>query len=101
MVCAENCRRSKYRRNRSSAVLRMSSMVSLPYTPMVFFDLDHRLVVLGAFGPVIELGIPERHIEGAMPHQLFDHLQRRPGIEELGGKGMPKRVRRICRGDAG
>ena len=49
-----------------------------------------------AFGPVIQLGIPERHLERAVPHEFFDHLQRGAGIEELGGKGMPQRVGRIA-----
>ena len=56
--------------------------------PLAFFDLRHGLVILGAFGPIIELGITERHVEGTMPHQLFDYLQRRPSIEELRGKRM-------------
>jgi hypothetical protein len=51
-------------------------------------DLRHGVVVLRAFGPVIELSIPERHLERAVPHQFFDHLQRGASIEELGGKGM-------------
>ena len=46
-----------------------------PLEPLVFFDLAHGLVVLGAFGPVVQLGIAQRDIEGAMAHQLFDHLQ--------------------------
>ncbi len=46
-----------------------------PLQSLVLFDLGHRLVILGAFGAVIELGIAERHVEGAMPHQLFDHFQ--------------------------
>jgi hypothetical protein len=61
-----------------------------PLEPLVFFDLGHRLVVLRPFGPVIELGIAQRDIEGAVSHQLFDHLQRCSGIEELGRKGMPQ-----------
>ena len=47
----------------------------------------------------IELRITEGHLERAVPHQLFDHLQRGAGIEELGSKGMPKRVGRIVLGD--
>jgi hypothetical protein len=52
-------------------------------------DLRHGLVVLGPFGPVIELGIAERDVEGAMPHELFDDFEQGAGIEELGGKRMP------------
>jgi len=55
----------------------------------VFFDLAHGLVVLGAFGPVVQLGIAQRDIEGAMAHQLFDDLQGGAGIEQLRGKRLP------------
>jgi hypothetical protein len=40
---------------------------------------------LGPFGPLIELGIAERDVEGAMHHELFEDLERGAGIEELGG----------------
>ena len=63
-----------------------------PLHPVVLFDLGHGLVILRAFGPVIELGIAQGHVEGAVTHQLFDDFQRRPRIEELGGKRMPQRV---------
>jgi hypothetical protein len=56
---------------------------------LLLLDLRHSVVVLRAFGPVIQLGIPERHLERTVPHAFFDHLQRGAGIEELGGKGMP------------
>jgi hypothetical protein len=56
-------------------------------------DLRHGPVVLGPLGPVIALGIAERDVEGAMPHELLDDLQRGAGIEELGGKGLPQCVR--------
>ena len=59
---------------------------------MLLLDLRHGVVVLRAFGPVIQLGIPEGHLERAVPHACFDHLQGGAGIEELGGKGMPERV---------
>jgi hypothetical protein len=58
----------------------------------LLFDLGHGVVVLGAFGPVIELRIAECHLERAVPHQLFDHLQRGARIEELGGKRLPERI---------
>ena len=45
-----------------------------PLEPLALFDLRHGLVVLGALGPVIELGIAQRDVEGAMAHQLFEHL---------------------------
>ena len=54
----------------------------------MLFDLGHGVVVWGAFGPVRELRIAEGHVERAVPHQLFDHLQRGARIEELGGKRM-------------
>ena len=38
----------------------------------------HRLVVLRAFGAVIQLRITERDVEGAVAHQLFDHFQGAP-----------------------
>jgi hypothetical protein len=60
-----------------------------PLKALALLHLRHRLVVLRTFRPVIQLRIAERDVEGAMPHQLFDHLQRCPGIEQLGGKGMP------------
>jgi hypothetical protein len=72
-----------------------------PVEAMAFFDLRHGVVVLGPFGPVIELGIPECDVAGTVPHELFDDLQRGPGIEELGSKGMPERVRGIGLRDAG
>jgi hypothetical protein len=56
---------------------------------LLLLDLRHGVVILRPFGPVIELSIPERHLERAVPHQLFDDLQRGASIEELGGKGMP------------
>jgi hypothetical protein len=58
---------------------------------LLLCNLGHGVVVLDAFGPVIELRIAKRHLERAMPHQLFDHLQRGARIEELGGKRMPER----------
>ena len=54
---------------------------------------------IGPVCPVIELGIPECDVEGAVPHELFDDLQRSPRVEELGGKRMPQRVGRIRLGD--
>ena len=56
---------------------------------MLLLDLRHGVVVLRACGPVIQLGIPQRHLERAVPHACFDHLQGGAGIAELGGKGMP------------
>ena len=58
----------------------------------MLFDLGHGVVILGAFGPVIELRRAECHLERAVPHQLFDHLQGGARIEELGGKRMPQCV---------
>jgi hypothetical protein len=46
-----------------------------PLEPLAFFDLRHGLDVLGPCGPVIELGIAEGDVEGAVPHELFDDLQ--------------------------
>ena len=46
-----------------------------PLEALPLFDLGHRLVLLGAFGPVIELGGAEGHLERAVPHELFEHLQ--------------------------
>ena len=60
-----------------------------PLQPLACFDLRHGLVVWGPLGPVIELGIAEGDVEGAVPHELFDDLQRGPGIEELGSQGLP------------
>ena len=42
----------------------------------MLFDLGHGVVVLGAFGPVIELRIAECHLERAVPHQpvSYTHL---------------------------
>jgi hypothetical protein len=60
-----------------------------PLESLLLFDLGHGVVVLGALGPVIQLSVAEGHLERAVPHELFDHLQRGTRIEELGGKGMP------------
>jgi len=46
------------------------------------------LVALGPVGPVTGLGIAERDVEGAMPHELFDDRERGAGIQDLGGKRM-------------
>ena len=62
---------------------------------MAPLDLRHGLVVLTPLGVVIQLGVAERDIKGAVPHQLFDDLERGPRVEELGGKRMPQRVRGI------
>ena len=59
------------------------------------FSTCHRLVVLRAFGAVIQLRITERDVEGAVAHPLFDHFQGGSSIEELRGKGMPQRIGRI------
>ena len=59
-----------------------------PLKALALLHLRHGLVVLRAFGAVIELRIAERDIEGAMTHQLFHHFQGGPSIEELRGKGM-------------
>jgi hypothetical protein len=67
-----------------------------PVEPLLRFALGQRVVVLGAFGPVIELRIPERHVERAVAHALFDHRQRGPRIAELGGKRMPQRRGRLA-----
>jgi len=56
---------------------------------LLLLDLRHGVGVLRAFGPVIQLGIPERHLERAVSHKFFDYLQRGAGIEKLSGKGMP------------
>jgi hypothetical protein len=58
-------------------------------------DLRHGLVVLTPLGVVIQLGVAERDIKGAVPHQLFDDLERGLRVEELGGKRLPQRVRGI------
>jgi hypothetical protein len=42
------------------------------------------LVVLGPVGPVIVLGIAERDVEGAMPHELFDDRERAPAFRPDG-----------------
>jgi hypothetical protein len=65
---------------------------------LLLLDLRQGVVVLRAFGPVIQLGIPERHLERAVPHECFDHLQRGAGIEELGGKGIKPRQRILYAG---
>ena len=65
----------------------------------MLFDLGHGVVIFGAFGPVIELRIAEGHWERAVPHQLFDHLQRGARIEERGGKRMPQCVGPIALSD--
>lgn len=66
-----------------------------PRSPVAPLDLRHGLVVLTPLGVVIQLGVAERDIKGAVPHQLFDDLERGPRVEELGGKRMPQRVRGI------
>src|SRR4029453_9561270 len=77
------------------------SVHTLPLVePLTLGDLAHGLVVLGAFGAVIELRIAQRHVEGAMAHQLFDDLQGRARIEELRSKRMPQRMGRIGLTDA-
>jgi hypothetical protein len=63
-----------------------------PLESLLLFNLGHGMVVLGAFGPVIELRIAQRHLERAMPHQLFHDLQRGARIQELGGKRMPEGI---------
>jgi hypothetical protein len=37
-------------------------------------DLGHGVVILGAFGPVIQLRLAEGHLERAVPPELFAHL---------------------------
>ena len=44
-----------------------------PVEALAGFDLRHGLVVWGPFGPVIEVGIAARDVEGAVPHERFDH----------------------------
>src|SRR2546426_4991983 len=46
-----------------------------PLKALALLYLRHRLVVLRAFGAVIQLRIAQRDVERAMAHQLFDHLQ--------------------------
>jgi hypothetical protein len=46
-----------------------------PLEPLLLFDWGHSVVVLGAFGPVIQLRRAEGHMERAVPHQFFDHFQ--------------------------
>src|SRR5262249_58975064 len=71
-----------------------------PLKALALLYLRHGLVVLRAFGPVIQLRIAERDVKGTVTHQLLDDFQGGSGIEELRGKGMPQRVRRIGLGDA-
>jgi hypothetical protein len=71
-----------------------------PLKALALLPLRHRLIVWRPFGPVIQLCIAERDIEGAVAHQLFDAFQGGPSIEQLRGKRMPQRVGRIGLSDA-
>ena len=42
-----------------------------PLKALALLHLRHRLIVLRPFGPVIQLGIPERHLERAVPHKAI------------------------------
>jgi hypothetical protein len=52
-------------------------------------NLHHGLLILRFFGGIVELRVPECQVDRVMPHQFFQHLKGHPGIEEVGGKGMP------------
>ncbi len=54
---------------------------------MAFFNPLRSVIILIAFGGLVELRVAEGHTDGPMPHQLFNHLQGRSCIEEWGGKG--------------
>ena len=53
----------------------------------MFFQPLHRTIIRVACGGIIELRVAQGHADGPMPHELFDHLSRGTGIEEVRGEG--------------